>query len=144
MTAICILFVKNHTVDLADADRNHRLLTAPIQAASPSVICNEDPATCKAVIPTRPRISPRISKRKYGPAFIFFVGLYYLKFFIEGLDYYHWQDQLFVNTPYKIDKGHASVTEAPGWGVEINPAWLEASHYQKLALADMPGLEVHR
>ena len=74
----------------------------------------------------------------------FFVGLYYLEFFIEGLDYYHWQDQLFVNTPYKIDKGHASMTEAPGWGVEINPAWLEASHYQKLALADMPGLEVHR
>ena len=75
MTAICILFVKNHTVDLADANRNHRLLTAPIQATSPSVISIEDPAACKAVIPTRPRISPRISKRKYGPAFILFVGL---------------------------------------------------------------------
>jgi L-alanine-DL-glutamate epimerase-like enolase superfamily enzyme len=49
-----------------------------------------------------------------------------------------------VNTPYKIDNGHASVTEAPGWGVEINPAWLEASHYQKSALADMPGLAVNR
>ena len=75
MTAICILFFKNHTVDLADAGHNHRLLTAPIQAASPSVISIEDPAACKAVIPTRPRISPRISKRKYGPAFILFVGL---------------------------------------------------------------------
>ena len=75
MTAICILFVKNHTVDLADAGHNHRLLTAPIQATSLGVICNEDPAACKAVIPTRPRISPRISNQKYGLAFILFVGL---------------------------------------------------------------------
>ena len=69
---------------------------------------------------------------------------HYLEFSIEGSDYYPWQDQLFVNTPYKIDNGHASVTEAPGWGVEINPAWLEAAHYQKSALADMPGLAVNR
>jgi L-alanine-DL-glutamate epimerase-like enolase superfamily enzyme len=69
---------------------------------------------------------------------------HYLEFSIEGSDYYPWQDQLFVNTPYKIDNGHASVTEAPGWGVEINPAWLEASHYQKSALADMTGLAVNR
>jgi L-alanine-DL-glutamate epimerase-like enolase superfamily enzyme len=69
---------------------------------------------------------------------------HYLEFSIEGPDYYPWQDHLFVNTPYKIDNGHASVTEAPGWGVEINPAWLEASHYQKSALADMPGLTVNR
>ena len=69
---------------------------------------------------------------------------HYLEFSIEGSDYYPWQDQLFVNTPYKIDNGRASVTEAPGWGVEINPAWLEASHYQKSALADMPGLAVNR
>ena len=75
MTAICILFVKNHTVDLADAGHNHRLLTASIQATSPSVISIEAPTACKAVIPTSPRISPRISKRKYGPAFILFVGL---------------------------------------------------------------------
>ena len=71
MTAIYILFVKNHTVDLADAGHNHRLLTAPIQATIPGVICIENPAACKAVIP----ISPRISNRKYGPAFILFVGL---------------------------------------------------------------------
>ena len=69
---------------------------------------------------------------------------HYLEFSIEGPDYYPWQDHLFVNTPYKIDNGHASVTEAPGWGVEINPAWLEAAHYQKSALADMPGLAIHR
>lgn len=69
---------------------------------------------------------------------------HYLEFSIEGPDYYPWQDQLFMNTPYKIDNGHASVTEAPGWGVEINPAWLEASHHQKSALADMPGLAVNR
>ena len=69
---------------------------------------------------------------------------HYLEFSIEGSHYYPWQDQLFVNTPYKIDNGPASVTEAPGWGVEINPVWLEASHYQKSALADMPGLAVNR
>jgi L-alanine-DL-glutamate epimerase-like enolase superfamily enzyme len=69
---------------------------------------------------------------------------HYLEFSIEGPDYYPWQDQLFLNTPYKIDNGHASVTEAPGWGVEINPAWLEAGHYQKSALADMPDLAAHR
>jgi L-alanine-DL-glutamate epimerase-like enolase superfamily enzyme len=69
---------------------------------------------------------------------------HYLEFSIEGPDYYPWQEQLYVNTPYKIDNGHASVTEAPGWGVEINPEWLEASHYQKSALADMPGLAVNR
>ena len=68
---------------------------------------------------------------------------HYLEFSIEGPDYYPWQERLFVNTPYKIDNGHASVTEAPGWGVEINPTWLEASHYQKSALADMPRLAVN-
>lgn len=53
----------------------------------------------------------------------------YLEFSIEGLDYYPWQDGLFLGNPYKIEDGKATVTDAPGWGVEINPAWLEkASH----------------
>ena len=48
----------------------------------------------------------------------------YLEFSIEGADYYPWQEGLFRNDPYRIDGGHAIVTDAPGWGVEINPDWL--------------------
>lgn len=54
----------------------------------------------------------------------------YLEFSIEGSDYYPWQDNLFVESPFDIVDGHATVTDMPGWGVEINPAWLEAATYQ--------------
>jgi L-alanine-DL-glutamate epimerase-like enolase superfamily enzyme len=54
----------------------------------------------------------------------------YLEFSIEGADYYPWQDGLFTNSPYKIEDGQARVTDAPGWGVEINPEWLARSKYQ--------------
>ena len=48
----------------------------------------------------------------------------YLEFAIEGADYYPWQEGLFVETPYAISDSHATVTDAPGWGVEISPEWL--------------------
>ena len=51
----------------------------------------------------------------------------YLEFAIEGADYYPWQEGLFVETPYAISDGHATVTDAPGWGVEISPEWLARS-----------------
>jgi L-alanine-DL-glutamate epimerase-like enolase superfamily enzyme len=54
----------------------------------------------------------------------------YLEFSIEGADYYPWQQDLYVNFPYDIENGQARVTEAPGWGVEINPEWLAKSIYQ--------------
>jgi L-alanine-DL-glutamate epimerase-like enolase superfamily enzyme len=54
----------------------------------------------------------------------------YLEFSIEGLDYYPWQDKIFVNDPYEISDGKATVTDAPGWGVDINPEWLSKSTYQ--------------
>jgi L-alanine-DL-glutamate epimerase-like enolase superfamily enzyme len=54
----------------------------------------------------------------------------YLEFSIEGLDYYPWQDGLFLGNPYDIVDGHATVTDAPGWGVEINPEWLEKATYK--------------
>ena len=54
----------------------------------------------------------------------------YLEFSIEGADYYPWQQDLFVKCPYDIDDGHATVTDAPGWGVEINPEWLDKAAYQ--------------
>jgi L-alanine-DL-glutamate epimerase-like enolase superfamily enzyme len=54
----------------------------------------------------------------------------YLEFSIEGPDYYPWQYGLFRNDPYGIHEGKAMVTDAPGWGVEINPEWLARSTYQ--------------
>jgi len=54
----------------------------------------------------------------------------YLEFSIEGADYYPWQDGLFVQDPYRIDAGRATVTDAPGWGVDINPDWLARSKYR--------------
>lgn len=59
----------------------------------------------------------------------------YLEFSIEGPDYYPWQEGLFLGTPYAITDGHATVTDAPGWGVEINPDWLDRASYQVSELA---------
>lgn len=53
----------------------------------------------------------------------------YLEFSIEGPDYYPWQEGLFLGDPYRITDGHALVTDAPGWGVEINPAWLDRARH---------------
>lgn len=53
----------------------------------------------------------------------------YLEFSIEGADYYPWQQDLFVESPYGIDDGHAHVSDLPGWGVEISPAWLARSRW---------------
>lgn len=54
----------------------------------------------------------------------------YLEFSIEGPDYYPWQEGLFLGNPYAIEDGQAVVTDAPGWGVEINPDWLDRAKYQ--------------
>ncbi len=54
----------------------------------------------------------------------------YLEFSIEGADYYPWQQDLFVRSPYDVEDGHVIISDAPGWGVEISPAWLEAADYQ--------------
>lgn len=54
----------------------------------------------------------------------------YLEFSIEGDDVYPWQRDLFVECPFGITDGKATVTDAPGWGVEVNPEWLAKSIYQ--------------
>ncbi len=54
----------------------------------------------------------------------------YLEFSIEGADYYPWQYGLFRNDPYEIVDGKITVSDAPGWGVEIDPEWLAKSSYQ--------------
>lgn len=53
----------------------------------------------------------------------------YLEFSIEGPDYYPWQEGLFLGDPYAVEDGHVTVPDAPGWGVEIDPAWLERATY---------------
>jgi len=54
----------------------------------------------------------------------------YLEFSIEGADYYPWQENLFINNPFEIENGMVEVPDTPGWGIEINPHWLENSSYE--------------
>lgn len=54
----------------------------------------------------------------------------YLEFSIEGAEYYPWQYDLFCHNPYEIKDGCATVTDAPGWGVDIHPEWLAKSEYK--------------
>lgn len=60
----------------------------------------------------------------------------YLEFSIEGLDYYPWQDRLFLNDPFAIVEGKAKVTDMPGWGVDLNPEWLANSVHKISELDD--------
>lgn len=54
----------------------------------------------------------------------------YLEFSIEGEDYYPWQQNLFVDNPFSVDRGFVTVHNTPGWGVEIRPEWLDQATYQ--------------
>ncbi|MCA3508324.1 MAG: mandelate racemase/muconate lactonizing enzyme family protein [Rhodobacter sp.] len=58
----------------------------------------------------------------------------YLELSIEGDDYYPWQRDLFVATPYAVAEGHVTVSDLPGWGVEISPAWLDRSVHTEAAV----------
>ena len=58
----------------------------------------------------------------------------YLEFAIEGEDVYPWQQGLFLNPPFHVADGHVTVPSEPGWGVEINPDWLNSAEYQKSEL----------
>jgi L-alanine-DL-glutamate epimerase-like enolase superfamily enzyme len=60
----------------------------------------------------------------------------YLEFSIEGPDYYPWQEGLFSNAPYGVSDGRVTIPDAPGWGIEINPAWLEKAAYRLSLSAD--------
>jgi L-alanine-DL-glutamate epimerase-like enolase superfamily enzyme len=54
----------------------------------------------------------------------------YLEFSIEKEDYYPWQYGLFANDPFQIVDGHATVTDQPGWGVEVSQDWLDLASHQ--------------
>ena len=54
----------------------------------------------------------------------------YLEFSIEDETYYPWQKNIFTRDPFKVKDGFVNVADEPGWGVEVNPAWLEKSEYR--------------
>jgi L-alanine-DL-glutamate epimerase-like enolase superfamily enzyme len=54
----------------------------------------------------------------------------YLELSIEGPDYYPWQQDLFLGDPYQVTDGHVTIPAAPGWGVEVNPDWLQRASYR--------------
>lgn len=58
----------------------------------------------------------------------------HLEFSIEGDDYYPWQRGLFLGNPFEVSGGCVTAPDVPGWGVEINPAWLENAQYTEAAL----------
>jgi L-alanine-DL-glutamate epimerase-like enolase superfamily enzyme len=58
----------------------------------------------------------------------------YLELSIEGADYYPWERGLFLDDPYRVQEGHVSIPAAPGWGVQINPDWLQRAAYRHSSL----------
>ena len=61
----------------------------------------------------------------------------YLEFSIEDLDYYPWQDGLFVESPFTVSDGQVYVSDRPGWGIEVSSEWLGGAEYQVSNLADL-------
>jgi L-alanine-DL-glutamate epimerase-like enolase superfamily enzyme len=57
----------------------------------------------------------------------------YLELSIEGDDYYPWQRGLFLGDPFAVEDGCVTIPDAPGWGVDIDPAWLDRARYQETA-----------
>jgi len=59
----------------------------------------------------------------------------YLELSIEEADYYPWQYGLFRSDPYVVRDGHVTISGEPGWGIEIEPAWLARAGYEKSEIA---------
>ena len=55
----------------------------------------------------------------------------YLEFSIEGPYGQQWDRTLFVERPYAVRDGRVEVTDAPGWGVEPSPAFLDAATHAR-------------
>ena len=53
----------------------------------------------------------------------------YVEFSIEPTAYYPWQEGLF-SPALEARDGKVRIPDAPGWGVEINPAWLAAAEHR--------------
>ena len=53
----------------------------------------------------------------------------YVEYSIEGLNYYPWQAGIF-SPGYEITNGRVEISDAPGWGIEIDPEWLALSDHR--------------
>jgi L-alanine-DL-glutamate epimerase-like enolase superfamily enzyme len=53
----------------------------------------------------------------------------YVELSIEGPDYYPWQDGIY-EPALVVRDGTVVMPEGPGWGVEINPRWLEGAAHR--------------
>jgi L-alanine-DL-glutamate epimerase-like enolase superfamily enzyme len=53
----------------------------------------------------------------------------YLEYSIEGPYTQQWAADLFVESPYAVVDGMVEVSDAPGWGVTVNPAFLTGARY---------------
>jgi L-alanine-DL-glutamate epimerase-like enolase superfamily enzyme len=53
----------------------------------------------------------------------------YVEYSIEGSDYYPWQTNL-ITPGYEISEGRLSLSDKPGWGIDINPEWIALADYR--------------
>jgi L-alanine-DL-glutamate epimerase-like enolase superfamily enzyme len=58
----------------------------------------------------------------------------YVEFSIEGEDYYPWETGVLRN-PLQVRDGQVDIPAGPGWGFEVEPAWLESAAYQMSEVA---------
>lgn len=54
----------------------------------------------------------------------------YLEYSIEDEGRYGFAADMFVENPYRVEDGMVTVSDAPGWGITVNPAFLEKAAYQ--------------
>lgn len=58
---------------------------------------------------------------------------------IEADSHIPWQHGLFLGDPFRVEAGRLRIPEAPGWGVEVDPAWLaRATHRETSAEGLVP------
>jgi L-alanine-DL-glutamate epimerase-like enolase superfamily enzyme len=57
----------------------------------------------------------------------------YVEFSIEGADYCAWQDGIFTPA-LAVRGGKVRIPDGPGWGIEIEPAWLARANHQSSEL----------
>ena len=50
----------------------------------------------------------------------------FVEFTIEG----DMNDETFYRPALRVEDGRVKIPDGPGWGVEINPAWLQKAAYR--------------